>query len=74
MSDFEIKSMFVHPDARGKGLAHKLMQAVEAEARAQLPGVLLEGEDAASVGRGWWSLPRISIDVDGRPPEGESCP
>lgn len=31
----EIKSLFVHPDARGKGLAHKLMQAVEAEARAQ---------------------------------------
>ncbi|MFY0662743.1 MAG: GNAT family N-acetyltransferase [Shimia sp.] len=30
----EIKSMFVHPDARGKGIAHKLMQAIEAEARA----------------------------------------
>ncbi|MBO6896508.1 MAG: GNAT family N-acetyltransferase [Shimia sp.] len=31
----EIKSMFVHPDARGKGVAHKLMQALEAEAQAQ---------------------------------------
>ena len=55
-------------------LAPRDRAVVEAEARAQLPGVLLEGEDAASVGRGWWSLPRISIDVDGRPPEGESCP
>ena len=55
-------------------LAPRDRAVVEAEARAQLPGVLPEGEDAASVGRGWWSLPRISIDVDGRPPEGESCP
>jgi LCP family protein required for cell wall assembly len=55
---------------------------VEAEARAQLPGVLLEDEGAASgetgqaatVGRGRWSLSRITVDVDGRPPEGESCP
>ncbi len=31
----EIKSMFVHPDARGKGVAHKLMQAIETEAQAQ---------------------------------------
>lgn len=31
----EIKSMFVHPDARGKGIAHILMQAIEIEAREQ---------------------------------------
>ncbi len=31
----EIKSMFVDPEARGKGIAHKLMQALDAEARAQ---------------------------------------
>ncbi len=31
----EIKSMFVDPKVRGKGIAHKLMQAIEVEARAQ---------------------------------------
>lgn len=31
----EIKSMFVSPDARGKGISHLLMQALDAEARAQ---------------------------------------
>ncbi|MEQ9694541.1 GNAT family N-acetyltransferase [Shimia sp. SDUM112013] len=31
----EIKSMFVDPRARGKGIAHLLMQKVEADARAQ---------------------------------------
>lgn len=31
----EIKSMFVDPKARGKGIAHKLMHAIEVEARAQ---------------------------------------
>lgn len=43
----EIKSMFVHPDARGKGIAHKLMQAIEAEARAQnIAEVKLETGDS----------------------------
>ena len=55
-------------------LAPRDRLVVEAEARAHLPGILLEGEDAAAVGRGWWSLSRITVDVDGRPPEGESCP
>lgn len=42
----EIKSMFVHPDARGKGIAHKLMQRIEAEARAQgIADVKLETGD-----------------------------
>ncbi len=42
----EIKSMFVHPDARGKGIAHKLMQAIEADARAQgITDVKLETGD-----------------------------
>ena len=42
----EIKSMFVDPRARGKGIAHLLMQKVEAEARAQsLPTVKLETGD-----------------------------
>ncbi|SMP17511.1 GNAT family N-acetyltransferase [Shimia sagamensis] len=36
----EIKSMFVHPDARGKGIAHKLMQAIEAEVRTHGISVL----------------------------------
>ncbi len=31
----EIKSMFVSPDARGKGISHLLMQALDAEAHAQ---------------------------------------
>ncbi len=55
-------------------LAPRDRLVVEAEARAQLPGILLEGEGATAVGRGWWSMPRITVDVDGRPPEGESCP
>ena len=43
----EIKSMFVHPDARGKGIAHKLMQKIEAEAKALgLSEVKLETGDA----------------------------
>lgn len=42
----EIKSMFVDPKARGKGIAHKLMQAIEIEARAQgLAEVKLETGD-----------------------------
>ncbi|WP_412552549.1 GNAT family N-acetyltransferase [Shimia sp. MIT1388] len=42
----EIKSMFVDPKARGKGIAHKLMQAIEVEARAQgLAEVKLETGD-----------------------------
>ncbi|WP_299425026.1 GNAT family N-acetyltransferase [uncultured Shimia sp.] len=43
----EIKSMFVHPNVRGKGIAHKLMQAIEAEARAQsIAEVKLETGDS----------------------------
>ncbi len=43
----EIKSMFVHPDARGKGIANKLMQAIETEAQAQgVSEVKLETGDA----------------------------
>lgn len=42
----EIKSMFVDPKARGKGLAHHLMHQVEAEARAQdLATIKLETGD-----------------------------
>ena len=42
----EIKSMFVDPKARGKGIAHKLMQAIEVEARSQgLAEVKLETGD-----------------------------
>ncbi|WP_259782069.1 GNAT family N-acetyltransferase [Aestuariispira ectoiniformans] len=31
----EIKRMFVHPDARGNGISHKLMAALEAEAASR---------------------------------------
>ena len=63
-------------------LAPRDRSVVEAEARAQLPGVLIEDEGAASgeveqaatVGRGRWSLSRLTVDVNGRPPEGVSCP
>ena len=57
-------------------LAPRDLAVVEAEARAWLPGVLLDGDggEAATVGGGRWSLPRVDIDVDGRPPEGVSCP
>ena len=42
----EIKSMFVAPAARGKGIAHKLMQRLDQEARAQhLPMLRLETGD-----------------------------
>lgn len=42
----EIKSMFVKPRARGKGISHNLMQALEAEARAQnLTSIKLETGD-----------------------------
>ncbi len=42
----EIKSMFVDPRARGKGIAHHLMRKVEEEARAQgLATVKLETGD-----------------------------
>ena len=42
----EIKSMFVDPKARGKGIAHHLMRQVETEARAQnLATVKLETGD-----------------------------
>ncbi|WP_127114929.1 GNAT family N-acetyltransferase [Shimia sediminis] len=42
----EIKSMFVDPRARGKGIAHHLMRQVETEARAQgLACVKLETGD-----------------------------
>lgn len=42
----EIKSMFVDPRARGKGIAHHLMRQVETEARAQgLTTVKLETGD-----------------------------
>ncbi|MGX9352838.1 GNAT family N-acetyltransferase [Shimia sp. W99] len=42
----EIKSMFVDPIARGKGIAHKLMQRLDAEARAQrLSALKLETGD-----------------------------
>ena len=42
----EIKSMFVDPDHRGKGVADDLLRALEAEARAQgLPLIRLETGD-----------------------------
>lgn len=42
----EIKSMFVSPDARGKGISHLLMQAIADEARDQgLKEVKLETGD-----------------------------
>lgn len=42
----EIKSMFVAPEARGRGIAHKLMQRLIDEARAQgLPQIKLETGD-----------------------------
>ena len=42
----EIKSMFVDPRARGKGIAHHLMRRIEDEARAQgLATVKLETGD-----------------------------
>ena len=42
----EIKSMFVDPRARGKGIAHHLMRKIETEARAQgLNTVKLETGD-----------------------------
>ena len=42
----EIKSMFVDPKARGKGIAHHLMRQIETEARAQgLATVKLETGD-----------------------------
>jgi len=42
----EIKSMFIDPDHRGKGIADDLLRAVEAEARAQnLPLIRLETGD-----------------------------
>lgn len=42
----EIKSMFVDPKARGKGISHQLMETLEAEARAQnLTAIKLETGD-----------------------------
>ncbi|TKZ21089.1 GNAT family N-acetyltransferase [Shimia litoralis] len=42
----EIKSMFVDPDARGLGVAHRLMSAIQQDARAQgLTSVKLETGD-----------------------------
>ena len=42
----EIKSMFVDPNARGKGIAHHLMHQIETEARAQgLATIKLETGD-----------------------------
>ena len=42
----EIKSMFIAPRARGKGIAHHLMRKIEEEARAQgLAAVKLETGD-----------------------------
>ncbi|MBO9476542.1 GNAT family N-acetyltransferase [Shimia sp. R11_0] len=42
----EIKSMFVDPSARGKGIAHKLMSQLDAAARAaQLTAIKLETGD-----------------------------
>ncbi|MBO9472999.1 GNAT family N-acetyltransferase [Shimia sp. R10_1] len=42
----EIKSMFVDPAARGKGISHKLMQHLDAAARAQgLAEIKLETGD-----------------------------
>lgn len=42
----EIKSMFVDPRARGKGIAHHLMHKIEADARAQnLSTIKLETGD-----------------------------
>ncbi|MFY0616488.1 GNAT family N-acetyltransferase [Shimia sp.] len=45
----EIKSMFVAPEARGKGVAHKLMQKLDAAARnAGLTSLKLETGDKLS--------------------------
>jgi len=43
----EIKSMFVDPDARGKGIAHRLMQHLDKQARAlNLSALKLETGDS----------------------------
>lgn len=49
----EIKSMFVDPEARGKGVAHLLMQALERSARDQgLPVIKLETGDKLTEAHG----------------------
>ncbi len=66
--------LVVGEDFRGLLLAPRDRLLVEAEARLQLPGVLLEDGEALSGGAGWWSFPQIDVEIDGRPPEGVSCP
>ncbi|MET3613800.1 ribosomal protein S18 acetylase RimI-like enzyme [Rhizobium aquaticum] len=72
----DIKKLMVHPDARGRGLSRRLMEAAEAAARARGRSLLVldtaTGEPAEDIYRhlGWreaGTIPGYALFPDGRP-------